>query len=184
MRSLCTTVAVLLVVTSANMDLRMGAPRLRSAQAAPAQNAFAGTNAQSSGDHRTQDQLRKEVVDRLHAMRDLRIVQALTLDQAASARLLPVLASYDEREMALATERREVVRSLRAEVKMTPPDDARIRAGIDRLLANRARRQALAEARIADLRKLLTPVDQVKLLLLLPKIDRELSERVRDVARE
>ena len=178
MRGMYTTVAVLLVFASVNME------RLRPAQAAPAQNELGGTVAQGAGDRRTQEQLRREVVDRLHAMRDLRIVQALSLDQAAAARLLPVLASYDEREIALANERREVVHSLRAEARNTPPDDARIKAGIDRLLANRARRQALADARIADLRKLLTPVDQVKLLLLLPKIDREFSERVRDVARE
>ena len=41
----------------------------------------------------------------MRALRAWKIVEALKLDEATSARLFPILSRYDEREMAIAAER-------------------------------------------------------------------------------
>ena len=136
------------------------------------------------GDGRTPDQLRTEVLERMRALRAWRIVDALKLDEATSARLFPILSKYDDREMALATERRDARRLLRTEVQATRPDDARLTAAINRLLANRERQRAMEDERVKELRKVLTPVQQAKLMLLLPRLEHEFAQRVQQAADE
>ena len=131
--------------------------------------------------NRTPEQLRKEVMERMRALRAFRIVDELKLDEATSARLFPILSKYDEKEMALAGERREIARGIKAEIESPHPDDARITKAIDQLLANRARRDALRDEQIKEIRKVLTPVQQGKLALLLPRLERDFAQFVHDV---
>jgi Spy/CpxP family protein refolding chaperone len=133
-------------------------------------------------DHRSPDQLRKEVLERMRALRAWRIVEGLKLDEATSARLFPILARYDEREMAIATERRDLMHELGALADAPHPDDARITAAINRLLAMRAKQRGLEDDRIKDLRKVLTPAQQAKLVMLLPRLEREFARWVHEVA--
>ena len=79
----------------------------------------------------------------MRAQRAWRIVEELKLDETASARLFPLLAKYDEQELALATERRDITRELQALLAAPHPDDARITAAVNRMLANRTKRHAL-----------------------------------------
>jgi Spy/CpxP family protein refolding chaperone len=142
-----------------------------------------GVKAPVAGDQRTPEQLRKEVLERMRALRAFKIVEELKLDENASARLFPILAKFDEREMALASERRDIVRELRAQVDAPRPDDARITKTIERLLANRSRRHQLHDDQIKELRKVLTPVQQAKLALLLPRLERDFAQWVHDSGR-
>jgi Spy/CpxP family protein refolding chaperone len=133
-------------------------------------------------DHRSPEQLRKEVLERMRALRAWRIVEGLKLDEATSARLFPILARYDEREMTIATERRDIMHELGPLTDAPHPDDARITADINRLLAIRAKQRALEDDRIKDLRKVLTPAQQAKLVMLLPRLEREFARWVHEVA--
>lgn len=133
-------------------------------------------------DHRSPDQLRKEVLERMRALRAWRIVEALKLDEATSARLFPILARYDDREMTIASERRDIMHDLAAMADAPRPDDARITAAINRLLAMRSKQRALEDDRIRDLRKVLTPAQQAKLVMLLPRLEREFARWVHEVA--
>jgi Spy/CpxP family protein refolding chaperone len=133
-------------------------------------------------DKRSPEQLRKEVLERMRALRAWRIVEELKLDESTSARLFPILARYDEQELALATERRDIAMELRALLAVPRPDDAKLTAGINRMLANRAKKHALRDERINELRKVLTPVQQATLVLLLPQLEREFAQFIRDVA--
>jgi Spy/CpxP family protein refolding chaperone len=134
-------------------------------------------------DQRTPEQLRKEVLERMRALRAFKIVEELKLDETASARLFPVLSKYDDRELALGNERRDIVRELRGLVEAPKPDDARITKAIEKLLANRARRHDLHDEQIKDLRKVLTPVQQAKLALLLPRLERDFAQWVHESGR-
>jgi Spy/CpxP family protein refolding chaperone len=129
----------------------------------------------AAGDHRTPDQLRKEVLERMRALRAWKIVEALKLDEATSARLFPILSRYDEREMAIAAERHVIMRDLREATEAAHPDDARLTATLNKLLANRAAQRALHDDRIKDVRKVLTPVQQAKLVLLLPRMEHDFA---------
>jgi Spy/CpxP family protein refolding chaperone len=133
-------------------------------------------------DHRSPDQLRKEVLERMRALRAWRLVEGLKLDEATSARLFPILARYDEREMAIAVERHDIMHELGPLTDAPHPDDMRITAAINRLLAVRAKQRALEDDRIKDLRKVLTPAQQAKLVMLLPRLEREFARWVHEVA--
>ena len=115
-------------------------------------------------------------------MRAWLLVDALKLDGATSGRVFAILARYDARAVALAAERRAIVDSLRAELDAPHPDQAHIARTIDELIANRSRRYALRDERIKELRKRLSPIQQAKLLLLLPRFERELARSIRDGA--
>ncbi len=137
--------------------------------------------APSGNDKRSSDQLRKEVLERMRALRAWRIVEELKLDENASARLFPILARYDEQELALAAERRDIAQELRTLLAAPRPDDAKLSAAIDRMIANRVKRHAFKDERIKELRKVLTPVQQAKLVLLLPRLEREFAQFIREV---
>ena len=137
--------------------------------------------APAGGDKRSSDQLRKEVLERMRALRAWRIVEELKLDENASARLFPILARYDEQELALAAERRDIAQELRTLLAAPRPDDAKLSAAIDRMIANRVKRHAFKDERIKELRKVLTPVQQAKLVLLLPRLEREFAQFIREV---
>jgi Spy/CpxP family protein refolding chaperone len=157
----------------------LGAPAVGWAQTAPGLRPGSPTAAE---DRRSPDQLRKEVLERMRALRAWRIVEGLKLDEATSARLFPILARYDEREMAIATERRDLMHELVAMTDAPHPDDARITVAINRLLAIRGKQRALEDDRIKDLRKVLTPAQQAKLVMLLPRLEREFARWVHEVA--
>ncbi|HXU64379.1 MAG TPA: hypothetical protein VN962_21910 [Polyangia bacterium] len=133
-------------------------------------------------DHRSPDQLRQEVLERMRALRAFRIVDALKLDEAASGRLFPILARYDDREVQIAAERHQAMRDLHADTEAPHPDDARLNADLNRLLAVRAKQRALEDDRIRDVRKVLTPVQQAKLVLLLPRLERDFAHWIHEVA--
>jgi Spy/CpxP family protein refolding chaperone len=136
------------------------------------------------GDGRTADQLRHEVIERMRALRAWKIVDELKLDQATSARLFPILSKYDDRELALMKERHDVMRELRTEIEAASPNNTKLSAAIDRLIALRAKQRALQDEKIRDLRKALNPAQQAKLVLLLPRIERGFLHRIREVSEE
>ena len=161
----------------------MGTAVAAAAAPASAQGPHRGPAvAPAGGDKRSSDQLRKEVLERMRALRAWRIVEELKLDETASARLFPILAKYDEQELALAAERRDIAQELRGLLAAPRPDDAKLTAAIERMLANRVKRHALKDERIKELRKVLTPVQQAKLVLLLPRLEREFAQFIREVA--
>jgi Spy/CpxP family protein refolding chaperone len=134
------------------------------------------------GDRRPPDQLRKEVLERMRALRAWKIVEELKLDESASAHLFPILARYDDQELALAAERRDIAQEIRTLLEAPHPDETKLNAAINRMLANRTKRHAMKDERIRELRKVLTPVQQAKLVLLLPRLEREFAQFIRDVA--
>jgi Spy/CpxP family protein refolding chaperone len=162
----------------------VGALRAEGSPAAPAAPAASAASAGKSAapDRRSADQLRKEVLERMRALRAFKIVDELKLDETASARLFPILAKYDDREMALSSERHDIVRELKAELAASRPDNGRVEKAVDRLLANRTRRHALQDEQIKELRRVLTPVQQGKLALLLPRLERDFARFVHQVA--
>jgi Spy/CpxP family protein refolding chaperone len=150
--------------------------------AAQAQRRPPAPAAPAAPDKRTPEQLRKEVLERMRALRAWRIVDELKLDETTSARLFPILAKYDEEDLALSDERRDIAQQIKTLLAAPKPDDAKLNAALDGMLANRKKRIASKDERIKAVRKVLTPVQQAKLVLLLPRLEREFARSIQDVA--
>ena len=158
----------------------VAATGMRAASAQPQRRPPA--HSAPAADRRSPDQLRKEVLERMRALRAWRIVDELKLDENASAHLFPILARYDDQELALAAERRDIAQEIRTLLAAPQPDDTKLTAAINRMVANREKRHAMKDERLKELRKVLTPVQQAKLVLLLPRLEREFAQFIRDVA--
>jgi hypothetical protein len=130
------------------------------------------------------ERLRQELLDQMRAERMWRMTEELRLDEASAAKVFPLLTKFDERAREVGKERNEIVTALNAELETSRPDDGRIKALIDRLLANRNRRQAVEQERFTALRQVLTAVQQAKLVLLLPKLEDSIRHRIRDTMEE
>jgi Spy/CpxP family protein refolding chaperone len=134
-----------------------------------------------SGDFRhAKEQLRQQVIDRMQTMRMWKITEELKLTEAMAAQVFPLLARMDAQERDIARERGEIFRGLREEVDAPSPNSGRINAFIERFVANRARRVALENEKVTGLRKVLSPVQQAKLVLLLPRLDEAFRHHIRE----
>jgi len=141
-----------------------------------------GAAGAGGGDQRSPEQLRREVLDRMRALRAFKIVDALKLDEATSGRLFAILSRYDDREMQIAGERHQIMHELRADADAPHPDDARLNADLSRLLVIRNKQRAMEDERIKDVRKVLTPAQQAKLVLLLPRLERDFAHWIHESA--
>jgi hypothetical protein len=103
------------------------------------------------------------------------VITELRLVEATSPNVLAIFATYDARDFTLRGERRAIVRELRAEIAAVRPDDARVSKLVDLLLDAEARRRRLRTERIDHLRGVLSPARQARLLLVLPRLDRDLA---------
>lgn len=141
----------------------------------------ADRGAREHGDRK--ERLRGELFDQVRAMRVWMLTDELRLDEAQVAKLFPLLASFDEREQQLARERGELSRALRAETESPNPRPPELARLVDALLANRDKRNAFDRERLTALRRVLSPVQQGKLVLLWPRIEEMARHRIRSAIR-
>jgi Spy/CpxP family protein refolding chaperone len=126
------------------------------------------------------ERLREQIIDKLRAERMWKLTETLKLDEPTAARLFPLLAKFEDQERALGKERGPVARDLRDAITAANPDQTRINGLVEKLMGIRARRQALEAEKLAAVRKVLTPVQMGKLMLVAPKIDEGFRERIRE----
>ena len=123
---------------------------------------------------------RRELWERIRAMRVWKMTEELKLDEAQIAKAYPLISRFDEREGELARERAHTSRALRQLVDTPNPNPTELNRLVEVLVANKSKRNALEEERTKALRKLLTPVQQAKLVLLMPKLDDMMRERIKE----
>lgn len=123
--------------------------------------------------------LRQTVRERMRAMVVWRLTEALSLDEASAQRFFPVLNRFEERLQPLRQSQAELMRRIRAEVDSRHADPTILGRAIDELLSNRVTIQALELERLREARKVLTPVQQARLVMVMPQIEREMRRHVR-----
>jgi Spy/CpxP family protein refolding chaperone len=127
-----------------------------------------------------QDRLREEIIDRFRAERMWKLTEALKLDEATAAKVFPLLSKFDEKERTLGHERGDVMKELREALDAPTPDTKKVDGLVQRLIALRTKRHALAAEKLQALRKVLTSVQMGKLMLVTPRIDDAFRERIRE----
>lgn len=120
---------------------------------------------------------REEIKKRIRAMRAYTLTEELKLDPEIAGQLFPLLARYDDETDKLLEKRVEVQRRLRrAEAMRDPRAVDRL---IDEALANQRSFRDLEDRRLAELRKILTPFQTAKLLVVLPDFERRIQNQLR-----
>jgi len=120
---------------------------------------------------------REQIKKKIRALRAYTLTEELSLDEQTAGRLFPVLARYDDETDRLLEKRVDVQRRLRR--ADTVRDSRTIDRAIDDAIANQRGFWELEDKRITELRKILTPVQAAKLLVVLPALERKIQNQLR-----
>ena len=120
---------------------------------------------------------REEIKKRIRSMRAYTLTEELKLDPEIAGQLFPLLARYDDETDKLLEKRVEVQRRLRRAEAMRDP--RAVDHLIDDALANQRGFRDLEDRRLAELRKILTPFQTAKLLIVLPDFERRIQNQLR-----
>jgi hypothetical protein len=120
---------------------------------------------------------REQIKKRIRSMRAFTLTEELRLDEATAARLFPLLARFDDETDKLLERRIDIQRRLRrAEGQRDPRGIDRV---IDDAIANQRSFWDLEDRKVAELRKVLTPAQTAKLLIVLPALERKIQNQLR-----
>ena len=127
--------------------------------------------------------LREKLREKIKILRMARLVEVLELDERTATRLLPLVNKAYDDIGAVAKDAGEARRELRRLIEAGSNDAQAINALIDRLVANKMRVDQLETEMFREVRKVLTPLQLARLVLILPEINRELQQQVRRAAK-
>jgi len=116
---------------------------------------------------------RERIKKRIRALRAYTLTDELGLDEATAAKMFPILSKYDDELGKRLVARVKLTRDLDAAT--AKGDDKAIDVAIDELVANQKALWALDEKRFDELRKVLTPKQAGRLLVVLPALERRVQ---------
>jgi hypothetical protein len=120
---------------------------------------------------------RNEVKKKIRVLRAATLTDELKLDEKTLARLLPTLAKWDDVTEDLLKKRIDIQR------RLLDADAAKDPKAVDKLIdeavANQKSFWDLEEKRLAELRKILTPGQTARLLIVLPQFERRIQNQLR-----
>ncbi len=122
-------------------------------------------------------QRREEIKKKIRSLRAYALTTELSLDEKTGSRLWPVLAKYDDEIDKLLQQRVDVHRRLQTADQLKDPR-AQDRL-IDEAIANQKAFWNVEERRLAELRKILTPAQTTRLLIVLPAFERKIQNQLR-----
>jgi Spy/CpxP family protein refolding chaperone len=122
-------------------------------------------------------QRRDKIKQRIRAIRAYTLTEQLELDEEAAAKLFPALVKYDEVFDRLHAARAVLQRRLAEAGSLS--DAKAIDAVIDETTANQQAIWQTEAQRLVQLRKILTPAQVARVLIVLPAIERKIHSRLR-----
>ncbi|HEX2686525.1 MAG TPA: hypothetical protein VHN14_07900 [Kofleriaceae bacterium] len=120
---------------------------------------------------------REQIKKKIRAMRAYTLTEELALDERTAGTLFPVLSRYDDETDKLLEKRVDVQRRLRHVDSIK--DGKAIERLLDEAVAIQRSFWDLEDRRVADLRKVLTPMQTAKLLVVLPALERRIQNQLR-----
>jgi hypothetical protein len=120
---------------------------------------------------------REQIKKKIRALRAYTLTEELALDDQIAGRLFPVLARYDDETDKLLERRVDVQRRLRHADSLR--DDRAIERLIEEAIGNQRAFWELEGRRLGELRKILTPAQTAKLLVVLPALERRIQNQLR-----
>jgi Spy/CpxP family protein refolding chaperone len=126
---------------------------------------------------------REEVKKKIRAMRAYTLTEELALDEKTAAKLFPVLARWDDVTDKLLQQRVDIMQRVAAAGGASGADPKVLDKLIDEVVANQKGFWDLEEKRLAELRKILTPAQTAKLIVVLPAFERKIQNQLRRAMR-
>ena len=120
---------------------------------------------------------REAIKKKIRALRAYTLTEELQLDDKTTARLFPVLARWDDVTEKLVQQRVDLMRRLHASGELKDPKA--VDRLIDEAIANQKAFWDLEDRRVAELRKVLTPAQTARMLLVLPAFERRIQNQLR-----
>ncbi|HTE56370.1 MAG TPA: hypothetical protein VK698_36200 [Kofleriaceae bacterium] len=126
---------------------------------------------------------RERVRQRIRAMRAWYLTEQLQLDDTTAGRLFPLLGQYDDRIAAVHQRGVQLRRALRREMSAPRPAQPAIDHLLDELLTHYDNLYRVQRERLVAVRKVVTPAQTAKLVLLLPRLDDAVRRQIQRAMR-
>jgi Spy/CpxP family protein refolding chaperone len=120
------------------------------------------------------EQKREELRKKIEAVRIWRLTETLKLDAATSAKLSSLLSSYDQQRKNIMREQMETMKTLRRALKTSKPDEAKLKAALEKLVQNRHAMDELRDREISGMKEILTIEQQARFVLFQQEFRREM----------
>jgi hypothetical protein len=121
---------------------------------------------------------RDRVKKRIRALRAYTLTEELGLNETDAGKLFPVLAKFDDDFDRLLTERQQLQKQLDGASNLK--DKKAIDKLIDQALANQRATWDVEDKRITEIRKILTPAQVARMLIVLPALERRIQNQLRN----
>ncbi len=120
---------------------------------------------------------RETIKKKIRALRAYTLTEELKLDETTAAKLFPALAKWDDVTDKLLVARTDLTRQLEGASAIKDP--RAIDKLIDEAIANQKAFWDLEDRRLAELRKILTPAQTARLVVVLPAFERRIQNQLR-----
>lgn len=124
------------------------------------------------------EEQREEVRKKIEAIRIWRLTEELKLDTTASAKLSSFLSSMDLKRRETMKDQMELMKDLRLFLRAAKPDEAKVRATLEKLEKNRHEIQGFRDQEMKGLKDLLTIEQQARLLLFQHDFQHEMRDMI------
>lgn len=122
---------------------------------------------------------RERIKQRIRALRAYTLTEQLQLDEQTAGKLFPLLAKFDEEFDRLLQARLDLQRQLGNAGALRDP--RAVDKLIDNAIANQRALWDTEDRRLAQLRKILTPAQTARVLIVLPAMERKIQNQLRKV---
>lgn len=119
--------------------------------------------------------IRERIKRKIRDLRAYTLINALSLDPQTQAKLWPTLDKYDNETDKLVEQRVDIRRRLNAANTMGPRE---VERAIDDAIALQRAFRDLEDHRLSELRKILTPKQTAKLIIVLPEFERRIQNQL------
>lgn len=137
---------------------------------------FGVAEAQPRGNASAEEK-REIIKNRIRALRAQEIMDKLKLDDVTLGKVLPILSKWDDVTDKLMRDRVDIQKRLAASGSVKDPKV--LDKLVDDAIANQKQFWDLEEKRLSELRKVLTPGQTAKLVVVLPTFERKIQNQLR-----
>jgi len=124
---------------------------------------------------------RERIKRKIRTLRAYTLTEELQLDEVTAGKLFPALAKWDDEFDKLLLQRADIEKRLKAADAIKDP--RALDKLVDEAVANQRAFWDAQDKRLAELRRILTPAQTARLLVVLPVLERKIENQLRRAIR-